>query len=117
MNTELINNLQQGHPEIWNERNRDKRDALMAEFYLEDIKMHDPDFTLVGIPAVSDFIEKLLSDDHFLFTAGKPIDHTQNGARLFWNITTGKGKLESMDFFILKDDKVSEIYVFMQPVS
>lgn len=109
--------FQAAHLDIWKERNRAKRDSLMADVYAKDIQMHDADFVLNGISEVSDFIDTLLEDPDFDFNPAKPLEMVQNGARLFWNIQTGKGLLTGMDFFVFENGKVAQLYVFMNPVN
>ena len=114
MDAQLLNTLQEVHVTAWNERDRAKRDELIQTIYADDIKMYDKDFVLQGWEAVSDFIGKLQTQDPgFHFSAAKPIEATQNGARLYGHIRTGQGMLHSMDFFILEDGKVLHLYVFM----
>jgi hypothetical protein len=113
MDTELIKNLQDVHVAAWNEKDRDKRDDMLKTIYSDDVKMYDKDFTLSGITEVSDFIEKLQKDSDFLFSAAKPIENIQNGARLYGHIQTGEGMLHSMDFFVLENNKVIHLYAFM----
>jgi len=114
MDNNLFTQLQELHVAGWNERDAVKRDALLKQIYAHDIRMHDKDFTLDGLQAVSDFIGKLLTDDpEFNFSAQKNIDYTQNGARLYGRIGTGNKVFYSMDFFVMENDKVAQLYVFM----
>ncbi|GAB3041677.1 nuclear transport factor 2 family protein [Spirosoma pulveris] len=116
MDAQSMINLQQTHTAVWNEKDRTTRDALMQTIYAGDIKMYDKDFTLTGISAVSDFIDKLFAgDDNFTFTIAKPMESTQHGARLYWNIRTGPqpNVLTGMDFFIVENEKVAQLFVFM----
>ena len=111
-----MSTLQQTHTAVWNEKDRTTRDALMQTIYADDIKMYDKDFILAGIAAVSDFIDKLFAGDaNFNFTATKPMESSQNGARLYWDIRTGPqpNVLTGMDFFIVEDEKVAHLFVFM----
>jgi len=114
MNAQLLNNIQDTHLAIWNERSRKKRDSMIADLYTDDIKMYDPNFILNGSEAVSDFIDKVQSDPKFAFKAIKPMDRTQNGMRLFWSIETENGLLTGMDLFILEHEKVKHLYVFIE---
>jgi hypothetical protein len=116
MTHELIRNLQQKHVAAWNEKDPASRLALLTEIYDARIRMHDKDFTLTGIGAISDFIGKLIADDpNYSFAAAKDMDFTQNGARLYGKIVVGPkpDTFRSMDFFILDGSKVIELYVFM----
>lgn len=117
MDISLLSKIQETHLAIWNERDRAKRDELMATIYAENIKMYDKDFVLAGIKEISDFIDKLHSQEsNFVFTAEKPMDFTQNGARLYWEIHMGEKQdlLTGMDFFIVENEKVAHLYVFMK---
>lgn len=113
MDAQLINNLQNVHVAAWNEKDRVKRDGLLKTIYADDVKMYDKDFILLGIEEISDFIEKLQKDADFQFSAAKPIEFVQNGLRFYGHIRTGKGMLNSMDFFIIENNKVLHLYAFM----
>lgn len=116
MDAQSMTHLQQTHTAVWNEKDRTTRDALMQTIYADDIKMYDKDFILTGITAVSDFIDKLFAgDDKFTFTVTKPMESTQHGARLYWTIRTGPqpNVLTGMDFFIVENEKVAHLFVFM----
>src|SRR5256885_47472 len=116
MNIESMNHLQQTHTTVWNEKDRTTRDALMQAIYADGIKMYDKDFILTGVPAISDFIDKLFAGDaNFNFTVSKPMESTQNGARLYWEIRTGPqpNVLTGMDFFVVENEKVAHLFVFM----
>jgi len=114
MNAQTITTLQKTHIAVWNEKDRTKRDALIQTIYAGDIKMYDKDFILTGPAAISDFIDKLFAGDPgFYFSFAKPMEAVQNGIRMFWNISTGGQHLTGMDLFILEDDKVAQLYVFM----
>ena len=109
-------NLQATHLAIWNERDRTKRDALIAQIYAADIVMNDPDAVFSGRQAISDFIDKVQTQDpEFYFSATRPIQQVQNGMRLHWNIQFKKDQpgLTGIDFFILDEGMIKELYVFM----
>jgi len=109
----MFKQLQDVHLAAWNEKDREKRDGMLQTIYADDVKMYDKDFILSGIVEVSDFIEKLQSDPEFHFAAALPIEEVQNGARFYGHIRTGNGMLNSMDFFILENNKVTHLYAFM----
>ncbi|GAB3772082.1 hypothetical protein GCM10028818_11820 [Spirosoma horti] len=114
MDAQSMNTLQQTHTAVWNEKDRTTRDALMQTIYAGDIKMYDKDFILTGIAAVSDFIDKLFAGDAtFTFTVTKHMESTQHGARLYWDIRTGPDVLTGMDFFVVENEKVAHLFVFM----
>lgn len=117
MNTPSIQQFQETHLAVWNEKDRAKRDRMMTDIYADNIIMYDPDFILNGNAAISDFIDKVQADPVFDFKATQQIETTQNGARLFWSINTGKGLLTGMDFILLVAGKAASIHVFMNPVS
>jgi hypothetical protein len=114
MNTQLIEILEKKHIALWNEKDPARRKELMKSIYADDIKMYDKDFILTGSSEVLNFIGKLLSDDpNFYFSVVKPMEVTQNGVRLFWRIRTSGPVLTGMDFFIIENEKVQHLYVFM----
>ena len=116
MNQEQFNRMQEIHVLAWNEKDADKRVAMLRKIYADDIKMYDKDFIFDGLQAISDFIGKLISEDPaFQFSAAKPIEALQNGARLFGHIQTSGGWLNSMDFFIAEQGKVKLLYAFLEP--
>ena len=118
MKNEIFSQLQELHVAAWNEKDVTTRDEILKKIYSEDIKMYDKEFKFDGLRAVSDFIGKLISEDHlFSFSAARPIESLQNGARLFGHIQTGGGLLNSMDFFLVEDNKVKHLYAFIEPAN
>ena len=116
MDNKLIAELQDIHVAAWNEKDAERRAALLERIYAEDVKMYDKDFVLVGLKSVSDFIGKLIAEDpDYHFAAAKPIEPLQDSARFYGQINTGGGLLNSMDFFLLEDGKVRHLYAFMEP--
>lgn len=114
MDVLFIDTLQKNHIALWNEKDPACREELAKTIYSNDIKMYDKDFILTGSGEVLGFIGKLLTDDpDFYFSAVKPMQITQNGVRLFWNIRTGGLTLTGMDFFVIENNKVQHLYVFM----
>jgi hypothetical protein len=110
--------LQDNHLAAWNERNREQRDQLLSTIYADSIEMHDAGLTVKGRKAISDFIGKLhAEDDKFYFSALSPIEFIHNGGRFFGKIQTKEGILNSMDFFVVENDKVVTIYAFLSPAS
>lgn len=80
--------------------------------------MYDKDNTFEGLKSVSDFIGKLIAEDPlYHFAAVKPIEPLQNSARLFGQIKTSGPLLNSMDFFLLENDKVKQLYAFLEPAN
>lgn len=114
MDAQLIMTLQENHIAIWNERDRTRRDRLIKTIYADNMQMYDKDFILHGSREVSDFIDKV-QDPNFHFSATRPMEFTQNGLRLYWEIQTGEKPdiLTGMDFFVIEDGKVTHLYVFM----
>jgi len=118
MENEVFKTLQVKHVAAWNEKDAQKRDALLREIYADDITMYDSQATFSGLPAVSVFIGKLLNEDPlFQFSAVTPIEALHNGARLFGQIRISGGMLNSMDFFLLESGKVKHLYAFLQPAT
>ena len=118
MDSQLINKLQENHVAAWNERDREKRDSLLRTIYAEDIKMYDPNSIFQSLSEISDLIGTLHTEDpDFQFSAAKPIEFTQNGARLYGNIGTKENPnaMRSMDFFIIENGKAKHLYVMMEP--
>ena len=100
MDAQFIKILEENHTALWNEKDPARREELAKAIYSDDIKMYDKDFILTGSNEVLGFISKLLAGDpNFSFSAVKPIQITQNGVRLFWQIHTSGPVLTGMDFF------------------
>lgn len=117
MDAEFIKKLEENHVAAWNERDREKRDALLKTIYAEDIKMYDPNSIFQSLAQVSDLIGTLHTQDpDFHFSAAKPIDVTQNGVRLYGHIGTKQKPdiMSSMDFFIIENGKAAHLYVIME---
>lgn len=113
MDAQLFMNLQEVHVAAWNEKDRETRDRLLETIYAQHVRMYDKDLLLNGLEAVSDFIDKLQQDPEFYFSAAKPIENVQNGARFYGQIRTGAGLLQSMDFFVLENGKVVHLFAFL----
>ena len=115
MTSLLLEQLQLKHLAVWTERDAAKRLDLMAQIYDDTIQLFDKEFTLNGNQEISDFIAKLHSGEYFDFHAAQPIEATQQGARLFWTIQTkATGEpMTGMDFFIVENEKVTQLYVFI----
>jgi len=116
MASKVFSELEEIHVAAWNEKDRARRDELLKRIYSDDIKMYDNELILDSLKAVSDFIGKLIAEDPaYNFSAAKPIESLQNSARLFGHIQTSKGMLNSMDFFLIEDEKVKHLYAFLTP--
>jgi len=116
MEIKLFIELQNLHVTAWNEKDPAKRMEMLQTIYAQDIKMYDKDFVFEGLQAVSDFIGKLIAEDPaYHFASVKPIEAIQDGARLYGNIKTSGGLLNSMDFFQLDNGKVKHLYAFLEP--
>lgn len=114
MDTNFLNDLQQMHLALWNESDPTRRRDLISRIYADNVRMYDKDFVLTGTEEVVNFIGKLLSEDPgFTFTITRPVQATQNGLRLFWKIETGGATLTGMDFFVMENERVRDLYVFM----
>ena len=120
MDAQFFKTFQENHVAAWNERDREKRDNLLKKIYAEDIKMYDPNSIIQSLEQVSDFIGMLQTQDpDFYFSVAKPIEATQNGARLYGHIGTKEKPeiMNSMDFFIIENGKAAHLYVFMEPAA
>ena len=116
MEITLFTELQRMHVIAWNEKDAIKRLEMLKIIYADDIKMYDKDMILQGLIAVSDFIGKLIAEDPaYHFAAAKPIEPLQDSARFYGSIQTSGGLLNSMDFFIIENEKVQHLYAFMEP--
>jgi len=118
MKNDIFKILQDKHVAAWNEKDAEKRNSLLREIYADDITMYDSEAIFDGLQAISDFIGKLLLEDPvFRFAAVSPIEALHNGARLYGQIRTSGGMLDSMDFFLVEEGKVKRLYAFLQPAN
>jgi len=120
MDASFFQTLQEKHLAIWKESDAEKRLGLMQEIYAEQIRMFDPEFTLNGYQEISDFIQKLHAGaEYFDFKAAKPIEAIAQGARLFWTIRmkANDQPLTGMDFFIVENERVVQLFAFIDKAS
>ncbi|QRQ99810.1 nuclear transport factor 2 family protein [Dyadobacter sandarakinus] len=120
MDAQFFKTFQENHVAAWNERDREKRDHLLRSIYAEDIKMYDSGSVFQSLAEISDLIGTLHAQDpDFYFSAARPIDFTQNGARLYGHIGTKDNQIimNSMDFFIIEQGKAAHLYVMMEPAT
>ncbi|MET0241913.1 MAG: nuclear transport factor 2 family protein [Flavitalea sp.] len=116
MNIQQLTEFKKYHIDGWNEKDRTKRDELLGKIYHQDIVMYDETAVFNGLNAISDFIGSLYEQDpDFEFFSDKPMETVQNSIRFYGHIRTAQGLLDSMDFFILENDKARQLYAYMSP--
>ncbi|WP_296149226.1 VOC family protein [uncultured Flavobacterium sp.] len=107
--------LVEHHLEIWNEKDQEKRTALLNQTYATDIEMVDRHFIAVGNDEISKFIVELhQKNPDFKFTA-KSVETNHNIVRLYWQFGS-KAKpatVTGMDLFVIENGKVQKLYVFL----
>ncbi len=114
---EFLQKFQETNIAAWNEKDKTVREDLLENIYASDMIMYDAQNVFYGRQAIADFIGKLLTDDPaFIFSGVGSIEPVQNAARLIGQIRTSQMVFNSMDFFIFNNNKVQQLYVFMEPV-
>lgn len=116
MTPQQLKEFKENHINGWNERDRSKRDAILSKIYAQDIKMYDENSIYDGLKAISDFVGILHAQDpDFHFYSDNAFEPNQDSLRFFGKIRTAQGILDSMDFFLLKNDKAVHLYAFLAP--
>ncbi|MXN91253.1 glyoxalase [Flavobacterium sp. Sd200] len=103
------------HLEIWNEKDAVKRAALMGSTYAANIEMVDRHFIATGNDEIAGFVAKLQHQNpDFRFTA-KSVEAHHNIVRLYWQFgsKTKPSTVTGMDLFVIENNKVQKLYVFV----
>ncbi len=103
------------HLEIWNEKNVEKRDALMKATYAQNIEMVVRHFIANGNAEIAKFVAGLQNDNKgFAFTV-KSVETHHNIARLYWQFgpKSKPDTVTGMDLFVIENGKITKLYVFV----
>lgn len=115
-----IRSLVEKHLAIWNERQEDNRNVLMADVYAENIEMVDSHFIAVGHQEINGFVHGLQKKDPTSkFTHSKAVDVNHNIARLYWQHGSPEepDAVTGMDLFVFENGKAVKLYVFVDKKS
>jgi len=106
--------------EVFNERDSQKRLALMKALYREDGVFHESnDASFVGIEVINARVTEVLETiaPELLFRATAPEERNNDVARVSWTLSAAGGPivLSGMDIGLLKDGKIAALYMFVDP--
>lgn len=110
-NTLIVGN----HLKIWNERDEAKRKVLLNQVYAADVEMVDRHFIAEGFEDISKFIVELQTKNPDFRFSAKSIETNHNIVRLYWQFGS-KAKpsvVSGMDLFVIENNKVQKLYVFV----
>lgn len=110
-NTLIVEN----HLKIWNERDEAKRKVLLNQVYAADVEMVDRHFIAEGFEDISKFIVELQTKNPDFRFSAKSIETNHNIVRLYWQFGS-KAKpsvVSGMDLFVIENNKVQKLYVFV----
>jgi SnoaL-like domain len=113
--TELLyRNLQ----EVFGEGDAARRRAAIEEFYTDDCVLHVPDGVLVGHAELDKFAGELrATHPHFAYTPHGQAQALHNGGIIAWGSGPKGGPPEytGLDVVVVRDSKIAELYVFLNP--
>ena len=104
---------------VFGERNRERRQAAIAEIYAPDAVLYEPDVSAAGHQAINDAVETLLANvpPEFVFTAqGAAIGH-HGIARLRWAAGPPNGPVAvtGTDIALVAAGRIQRLYVLLDP--
>ncbi len=111
----LLRNLQ----EVFGEGDPARRRAVIDELYTEDCVLYVPPGKLVGREALDRFAGELrATHPHFAYTTNGEPQALHNAGRLAWGsgVPGGKPDYTGLDVIIVRDNKIAELYVFLDSV-
>ncbi len=110
----LHRNLQ----EVFGEGNAARRRAAIEELYTEDCVLYVPPGILVGHEAIDKFAGDLrATHPHFVYTPQDDAQALHNAGRLAWG-SGPRGEppnYTGLDVVIVRDGKITVLYVFLDP--
>ena len=105
---------------VFGERNRDRRQAAIAELYAPDAVLYEPDATATGHEAINEAVETLLANlpPAFVFTAQGPAIGHHGLARLRWasGPPDGPAAVTGTDVAHVAGGRIQSLYVLLDPV-
>jgi len=104
---------------VFGERNRERRQAAIAEIYAPDAVLYEPDATATGHDAINEAVETLLANlpPAFVFTAQGPAIGHHGIARLRWTAgpPNGPAAVTGTDVAHVADGRIQSLYVLLDP--
>src|SRR5215472_12628853 len=96
--------------EVFSERDRERRRAVIERTYTEDVRFTDPEGEFVGWQALSDQAQKVLDGlpANWVFEEGGPQYVGSDTAALAWRAgPPGRPKVRGIDVLTIRDGRVS----------
>jgi hypothetical protein len=111
--------LQANLVRVFSERDRERRRAAIAELYVPDAVLYEPDRMVTGHEAIDQAVETLLTQlpPAFVFTAQGPVVGHHGVARLRWNAgpLNGPVAVTGTDVAHIRAGRIQSLYVFLDP--
>jgi hypothetical protein len=104
---------------VFGERDRARRRAAIAELYVPDAVLYEPDTVATGHEAIDQAVETLLTQlpPGFVFTATGPVVGHHGVARLRWNAGPVDGPVAATgtDVAHITAGRIQSLYVLLDP--
>jgi hypothetical protein len=104
---------------VFGERDRARRRVAIAELYLPDAVLYEPDTVATGHEAIDEAVEALLTQlpSSFEFTAQGPVVGHHGVARLRWNAgpVNGQVAVTGTDVAHVTAGRIQSLYVLLDP--
>ncbi|QGQ98766.1 nuclear transport factor 2 family protein [Paenibacillus psychroresistens] len=116
-------NLIDTHLKIWSDTNRDRRRESINELYAENCKVYDPFYpdVFVGRDALMTLIDEVqLKFPGFAFSIiSGSLDEHHGAIKLSWFYGPAENPkaITGQDFFLIEDDLISSLYIFIEKLA
>ncbi|MCY1138248.1 nuclear transport factor 2 family protein [Actinoplanes sp. Pm04-4] len=103
---------------VFGERDPQKRAAVIAEIYAEQVTFSDPDEVVVGRDALGEKAQRLLDQaPGFAFSPAGPVRTSGNLTMLAWHLgPEGQPPVASgLDVSIVEDGRIAHLYTLLDP--
>lgn len=105
---------------VFNERDAQRRAAMMDEIYSPDITFYEQDGAVTGHAALQTRVQRLLDDapDFVFAPVGQPmINHDLGRQNWSFGPASGPAVVFGTDIARIADDHIQALYVFVEPPS
>jgi hypothetical protein len=102
--------------EVFNERDPERRRAVIARTYAPGVEFSDPEETLTGHEALDAKAQKLLDEaPDFAFTPDGPVRVAADLGHLAWNFGPAGGApvVRGMDIALVEDGLIARLYTLL----
>jgi hypothetical protein len=106
--------------DMWTDTDAARRRAVLERYFAVDVKFHDPVMDRDGYDGLEQFSDSLRSRfPDAQFSIAKPPEKLSYAIRAYWFFgpATDPQAVTGMDFIIFKDNKVAEIFAFLDLAS